>query len=88
MSQTSLRQGIVLTLFNLIFRDVAQLVARLALGEQAKTTDCCFCDAKSTKQEAVGASASSDARRLCDLTGGVAEDVAGIVATRNIFDLI
>ena len=49
----------------------------LALGEQAKTTECCFCDAKSTKQGAIGEIYDFDAWRLCDLTGGLAEDVAG-----------
>ena len=49
----------------------------LALGERVKTTECCFYEVKSTKQRAVGAICDCDARRLCDLTGGEAEDVAG-----------
>ena len=48
-----------------------------ALGERAKTTECCFCEAKYTKQGAEEASVPSDTRRLCDCTGGEAEDVAG-----------
>ncbi len=48
----------------------------LALGERAKTTECCFCEVKSTKQGAIGKICDFDAWRLCDLTGGVAEDVA------------
>ena len=38
-------------------------------GEQSKTTECCFYEAKSTKQGAEEASVSSDTQRLCDLTG-------------------
>ena len=49
----------------------------LALGERVKTTECCFYEAKSTKQGVVGAIYDCNAQRLCDLTGGVAEDAAG-----------
>ena len=57
---------------------------RSFFGEQAKTVYKRFRDAKSTKQGAVGAICDCNARRLCDSTGGAADDVAGLTQF-NIF---
>ena len=46
-----------------------KLSTRGTAGERAKRIDNPFCDAKSPKQGAAGASLSSDARQLCDGTG-------------------
>ena len=48
----------------------------LALGEQVKTAECCFYEAKYIKQGVEGA-VYCDAQQLCGCTGGSAEDVAG-----------
>ena len=53
-----------------------QLRSALALGERVKTLDKRFYEAKSTKQGAIGAICDCNAWRLCDSTGGVADDVA------------
>ena len=47
-------------------RYLASKARDLLWVSELKTTECCFYEAKYTKQGAVGVSASSDARRLCD----------------------